>query len=595
MWMLKIWKGQTAAIFCFLIVIGGLFLPLRVQALGTEIIGRPAPLTNQEDWAPGLRDALDNNNRVYSVWVNGNETFFYRGTIPELNEALVKFAKVKQEGLRIVVQQSPGRTRMSDGTEVPYDWAINVPSGLYLQAARLGQIQNPVLTPTLTICLSGREEPGLPQIRWPKGIPVLDAEALQQADKDKTAAGKDNKSNKTPASPPEFVGTQPSADSEEAKTVAPGETPAFVGAAEPVTSSADNETPNDPQAIGFVGEQTPVGTPPAETPAQPRRSIAALFETETQRPAIPAAPRISSSETRATSETPNTAFSSTDPAYRPDASLTPAEEGFLIQRVNSVLEKMRQLDTERTRKAARRSKPEYGVSPVPYPYASSNVGKAAVRKPGQPSKVSPATLPPARFPQKVSSASPLSDSVTQQTVRAMGARTRSQSSSSETLPAPSGLQATATPDTENLAPPPSSSEPRTDSMRLTVHPVFSVAQAEPLFRVDYTHAGPGDLSVAQTLAEERLILDGREYAPLQIPTSPVGPDRLLPGQSWRHTIALSNFLPTTPQPDRGRVSARASRGPIALEPGEHTLILKFAGQTSVPVRFEWTGGPLLTE
>ncbi len=621
--------------FVFLALLLGAFAPARGYAMGTEVVGRPGPLPNQPGWAPGVRDALDNENRVYSVWVNGNETFYYRGSIPDMNEALSEFGNIKQKGIRIVVQQGSGQTKMFNGIEVPYDWSVTVPGGLYLQAARLGQLDNPVLVPTFTVCLSGREEPGLPQIRWPKGIPVLDAEALKKAGANATGSEKENAESRpsapefagaqspivsgteeTAGTKPDsenFAGTQP-ADSNDTKPTKPGETPAFVGATEPITSGADNESPSDPQAIGFAGEQSPTGTPDPDVPSSEKelkettgkqkagRSIAALFDEEVE----PAAKKEGELSSPGLEQTPAKTVepepfpspapgASVSPTPRPDGPLTAAEQSFLVQRVNSVLDKIRLLDTEK-KKPRRSAENKYGVSPVSR--VKSVGGASTVGKAGLSSKSQTGSLPPSRFPQAVSVADARTrpDTLTQRTVRAMGGQSRTVSPTSGEILAPSPLQPDPVPGEETDLETPDALNPKAPAAqpRLTVHPLFSAAQDGPLFRVDYTHSGSDELSVAQALKEERLVLDGRELAPLQVPEN-AGPERLKPGQSWRHTIALSNFLPTTSKTAGGSGSPRPSRGKIALESGEHTLILKFADQASPPLRFEWAGGPLLTE
>ena len=620
--------------FCILMLtlsLGGL-IPMFVHALGNEVVGRPSqPLANQEDWAPGLRDTLDNENRVYSVWVNGNETFYYRGSIPEMNAALSSFSKVKQKGIRVVVQKGAGQTKMLDGTTaVPYDWAITVPSGLYLQAARLGQVENPVLFPTFTVCLSGREEPGLPQIQLPTGIPVLDAESLKNAN----GPTSKKEADETRSSTPEFVGaTQPvtsgvenaegakagagdsgataSPESDGAKPARPGETPGFVGATEPITSGAEGEAPHDPQALGFSGEQTPIGAPetdaassgkesgkvslPGEGTHKPVRSIAALFDDESE----PAAKEPLSSSPETTSGNLVESKPLPRPTPRPTVPRTPAEQSFLAQRVNNILKQIQFLNTGNTKSPSRspRNAAPGVISPISPRLYSATAGKGRVPKVGLAPKSSTLSLPPSRFPQPVSEpgARTQSGPVTRRTVQTPGTRSHSTSPDAGETLAPSPLQPAPTPDksesrTPSIPPPDEpSSQPR-----LTVHPLFFVSQDGPLFRVDYTHTGSEDLGVNQALKDERLVFDGRELAPLQVPAN-AGPDRLAPGQSWRHTLTLSNFLPATSQSGRDTDSSRRGRGALALESGEHTLVLKFAGQTSEPLRFEWVAGPLLTE
>src|SRR5947209_17359605 len=79
-----------------------LALPATAFALGEERFGN-APAVKQPDWASGVLDVVNLDSRVYSQWVNGNENFFYRGNARALNEALRKYAAVKDDVRRLIL------------------------------------------------------------------------------------------------------------------------------------------------------------------------------------------------------------------------------------------------------------------------------------------------------------------------------------------------------------------------------------------------------------------------------------------------------------------------------------------------------------
>ncbi|HEV3439555.1 MAG TPA: HEAT repeat domain-containing protein [Gemmata sp.] len=101
-----------------------------VLALGTESFGN-APVVNQPEWAKGVLDVVNLNSRVYSVWVNGNEHFYYSGNARELNEAIRKFGDIQADVHRLILLPGTGKTQTFAGKPVPYDWQLHVPSGIY--------------------------------------------------------------------------------------------------------------------------------------------------------------------------------------------------------------------------------------------------------------------------------------------------------------------------------------------------------------------------------------------------------------------------------------------------------------------------------
>jgi hypothetical protein len=107
-----------------------LALPAAALALGEESFGN-APKLRQPDWAEGVLGVVNLPSRVYSVWVNGNESFYYQGGAGDLNDALRKYAAVKADQRRLVLLPGRGRTRSFHGKPVDFDWQLHVPSGIY--------------------------------------------------------------------------------------------------------------------------------------------------------------------------------------------------------------------------------------------------------------------------------------------------------------------------------------------------------------------------------------------------------------------------------------------------------------------------------
>jgi hypothetical protein len=118
------------AVAATIIVILVLALPATVLALAEESFGN-SPHVKQPEWADGVIDVVNLKSRVYSFWVNGNETFFYRGGAKEVNEALRKYAEVRDDVRRLILLPGTGKTQSFDKKPIPFTWKFHVPSGIY--------------------------------------------------------------------------------------------------------------------------------------------------------------------------------------------------------------------------------------------------------------------------------------------------------------------------------------------------------------------------------------------------------------------------------------------------------------------------------
>jgi len=121
------------------VVILFLALPGRAFALASETFGN-APMVNQADWAPGVLNVVNLQSRVYSRWVNGNEKFYYRGNAQDLNDALRKFAAVKDDIRQLILLPGPEKTQSFARKTVEFDWQLHVPSGIYKAVSKRSHV-----------------------------------------------------------------------------------------------------------------------------------------------------------------------------------------------------------------------------------------------------------------------------------------------------------------------------------------------------------------------------------------------------------------------------------------------------------------------
>ncbi|UCF16629.1 MAG: hypothetical protein JSW59_04035, partial [Phycisphaerales bacterium] len=91
-----------------LAAVGILSLCTSSYGMATEQIGPDSsrPTVAQQDWPVGIVEIPRHMSRVYSIWVNGNENFYFKCKVDEINELLAIFAKARMRDH--VVRIEPG-------------------------------------------------------------------------------------------------------------------------------------------------------------------------------------------------------------------------------------------------------------------------------------------------------------------------------------------------------------------------------------------------------------------------------------------------------------------------------------------------------
>ena len=154
-----------------------LMLPVSAFALGTETFGN-APAVKQPEWADGVIDVVNLKSRVYSKWVNGNESFYYQGNAEALSEALRAFAAVKDEVRQLILMPGAGKTHTFQSKPIEFHWQLHVPSGLYKARAATHR-QHAVMT----VYLSGVKPRPLDRKQVEPWLGDLDRDSFQVREK----------------------------------------------------------------------------------------------------------------------------------------------------------------------------------------------------------------------------------------------------------------------------------------------------------------------------------------------------------------------------------------------------------------------------
>jgi hypothetical protein len=101
-----------------------------VMALATEQVGN-APIRRSLGESDELLTTVNVHSRVYWREINGNPTYYFKGSPKDLNEAIRNFAKITVEKREIILLPGTGETKTFGGKNVPFDWSVHVPMGLH--------------------------------------------------------------------------------------------------------------------------------------------------------------------------------------------------------------------------------------------------------------------------------------------------------------------------------------------------------------------------------------------------------------------------------------------------------------------------------
>jgi hypothetical protein len=148
--------------------------------MATEQIGPDTrhPTVSQPDWPKGIVAIPRLPSRVYSIWVNGNETFYFMADPNEVDGMLALFAGTRMRDHIVQIRPGTGTVRSFDGREIQYNASLQIVAGLVRFVAREEQRDDLPLEPELTL-YAGQDASWLDQLNWPSklivesGIPGL--------------------------------------------------------------------------------------------------------------------------------------------------------------------------------------------------------------------------------------------------------------------------------------------------------------------------------------------------------------------------------------------------------------------------------------
>jgi len=150
----------------------------RACALAQESVGnKPLHEANYRDWA-GIMPVINHKSRVYHIWVNGNERFYYRGDTRAANVALKLFAAAAAERHEVILRPGPAETKTFQDVRIPYDWDLHLEGGI----VRAHHERHPSgiwdKHPTITIYVGGGNV-DVEKLRIPAGVSVVQVTDLR--------------------------------------------------------------------------------------------------------------------------------------------------------------------------------------------------------------------------------------------------------------------------------------------------------------------------------------------------------------------------------------------------------------------------------
>lgn len=120
-----------------------------MEQIGPDSANR-FPTVAQPDWPKGIVEILRHESRVYSIWVNGNENFYFKATAEQINELISLFSKARMRDHELRISTTKKQVKSFNGDLIDYNVNLQILSGIALAMSR--QEGNPdTFEPRLTV------------------------------------------------------------------------------------------------------------------------------------------------------------------------------------------------------------------------------------------------------------------------------------------------------------------------------------------------------------------------------------------------------------------------------------------------------------
>jgi hypothetical protein len=169
-----------------------------------SVIGHPtAP---QTEWPEGIVMLPRHPSRVYSIWVNGNENFYFQAPPEQVDELLALFSKARMRDREVRITRDRRPVRSFKGDAIEYNVSLEILSGIVLAAYR-EKANGDTFEPCLTIYAGD-------DVAWINRLRLLDNIILHSDVEGVTLKSNESKPKRLPwYGKLQFTGAIPPADS----------------------------------------------------------------------------------------------------------------------------------------------------------------------------------------------------------------------------------------------------------------------------------------------------------------------------------------------------------------------------------------------
>jgi len=140
---------------------------LAEEQIGPDSADRPT--ITQPGWPKGIVDVPRHPSRVYSIWINGNENFYFKATPDDVNELVTLFSRARMRDHEVVIAAKQEQVKPFNGDPIDYNVSLQVVAGIALAIARDGKADDLTLEPRLTI-FAGDNRALVRKVIWPKNL-----------------------------------------------------------------------------------------------------------------------------------------------------------------------------------------------------------------------------------------------------------------------------------------------------------------------------------------------------------------------------------------------------------------------------------------
>ncbi|MGB0582328.1 MAG: hypothetical protein ACPGVU_21760 [Limisphaerales bacterium] len=144
------------------IATGILFAGVSAHGMATSRVGPDSlhgrPTVEQGDWPKGIVAIPRHESRVFSVWVNGNENFYFKANLRDINEMIALFSLARMRDHELILKQGTPKDAAFMKQSHAYNVNLQILAGISLGYVRGKEIKEAKThEPKLTIHLTPKQ------------------------------------------------------------------------------------------------------------------------------------------------------------------------------------------------------------------------------------------------------------------------------------------------------------------------------------------------------------------------------------------------------------------------------------------------------